>query len=99
AHVTRPVVFLRPLALEHRFGSAIADLLLPIGAERVAAVMPDHGGGMKAQGPPPLLQAPADVDVVPGGAELRIEPADRLEAFLPERHVAAGDVLRLAIAE
>src|SRR5207253_10182775 len=97
AHVPGSVVLLRPFALEHRFRPAVADLLPPIGAYRVAAMVPDHGGGIEAQLPAALLQPPAHVHVVAGGAELWIEPADRLEAGLPERHVAPGDVLGFAI--
>src|SRR2546427_4737979 len=59
---TWPVVLLRPLALEHRFGAAVTDLLPPVGAHGVAAVVPDHRGGVKPQGPPPPPQAPAHLD-------------------------------------
>ena len=99
AHVPRAVVLLRPLALEQCFRAAVPDLLLPIRAHRVPAVMPHHGGGTEAEGPTPLLQAPAHVDVVAGGTELRVESADRVQRHLPERHVAAGDVLSLAITQ
>src|SRR5207302_8220229 len=43
--------------------------------------------------------APAEVDVVSGNAELRLEPADLLQRLLAKRHVAAGDVLGLAIGD
>ena len=99
AHVSRPVVLLGPFALQHRLGAPVADLLPPVGAQRVPAVVPHQGGGVEAERPAALQQPPAHVDVVPGGAELRIESADRLEAAFPERHVAAGDVLGLAIVQ
>ena len=73
------VVLLRPLPLEQRLGLAVAVLLLPVRADRVAAVVPDHGRGAEAERPAALLEPPADVDVVAGGAELRVEAADRLE--------------------
>src|SRR5438445_12165760 len=97
AHVPWAVVLLGPLPLQHRLRPAVPDLLFPVGTQRVPAVVPDHGGGAEAQRPALLLQPPAHVHVVPGGAELRIEPADRLEAGFAARHVAPGEVLRLAI--
>src|SRR5205814_8292957 len=70
AYVPRSVVLLGPLAFEHRLGPAVADLLAPIRAHRVAAVVPDNGGGVEAQRPAPLLQSPAHVHVVAGDAKL-----------------------------
>ena len=99
ADVARAVVFLGPLALQHRLGPAVPDLLLPVGAHGIPPVVPDHGGRAEAERPAPLLQPPAYVHVITGGAKLRIEPADGLEAGFPERHVAAGDVLRLVIGK
>ena len=55
-------------------------LLAQVGADRVAAVVPDHRRRAEAERPAALLQPPADVDVVAGHAELRVEPADRLAA-------------------
>src|SRR5205807_7737548 len=92
AHVPRAVVLLGPLALEHGLRPAVADLLLPVGAQRVASMMPHHGGGVEAERPAALLQPPGHVHVVAGGAELRVEAAERLEARLPAGHVAAWDM-------
>ena len=58
--------------------------------------MPDHRGRAEADRPPRVLKPPADVDVVAGGAERRVEAADRCKRRAPERHVAARDVLGLA---
>ena len=55
--------------------------------------MPDHGRRMKAERPAALLQPPADVDVVAGRAEARIEAADGFEGRSAEGHVASGNVL------
>src|SRR5207302_3639473 len=99
AHVPGTVVFLRPLPLQYRLRPAVPDLLPPVGADRVPAVVPDHGGRAEAERPAPRLEPPADIHVVAGGPELRVEAADRLEAGLAERHVAAGDVLRLAVGQ
>src|SRR5207247_9133857 len=70
AHVPQAVVFLGPLALEHRLRPAVADLLAPVGAQRVAAVVPDHGGRMEAERPAGLLQPPAHIQLLARGAEL-----------------------------
>ena len=69
------VVLLRPFLFQQRLGLAVALLLLPVRAHRVAAMVPDHGGGTEPQRPAPFAQPPADVDVVTGDAELRVEPA------------------------
>jgi hypothetical protein len=62
--VTRHVVLLGPFDLQHRFGLAIARLLLPVRAHRLAPVMPDECGGMEADLSSRGLDPPADVDVV-----------------------------------
>ena len=61
--------------------------------------MQDDRAGAEAECPAGLLQAPADVDVVAGDPELLVEAADRLQGRLAEGHVAAGDVLGLAVGE
>src|SRR6266545_4786441 len=98
-HVAGRIVFLRPLPLEQRFRLAVTLLLLPVGPDRVAPVMPDHRAGAEPDAPALLLQAPAYIHVVAGGAELGIEPADGLQRGRAERHVAPGDVLGFAIRQ
>ena len=99
AHVARPVVLLGPLPLEHRLRPAIPYLLLPVGSDRIAAVVPDHSRRVESQRPPPLLQPPTHVHVVAGDPELWIEAADRREARLANGHVAARDVLGLPVGD
>ena len=79
SHMTCGVVFFRPFLFQKGLGFAIASLLAQIGANRVAAMMPDHCGRTETEGPAVLLQAPADIHIVAGDAELRVESADRLE--------------------
>src|SRR6266542_5434283 len=62
-------------------------------------MMPDHRRRAEPQCPAALLESPADIDVVAGNAVLRIKPADRLEASLSKRHIAAWYVLGLQIRE
>jgi hypothetical protein len=54
---------------------------------------------MEAERPALLLEPPADVDVVAGGAVLRIEAADGPESAAAESHVAARNVLGHLVAE
>src|SRR2546430_12867068 len=77
ARVPRAVVFLRPLPLEHRLGPAVPDLLLPVGAHRVAAVGADHGGRAEAQREARVLKAPADGHAVARPAGTRSGAAAR----------------------
>src|SRR5512133_1875825 len=90
-HVPTGGVLLGPLALQLGLGGAVAALLAPVGADRVAAVVPDDGRRAEAEGQAALPQPPADVDVVAGGTESRIEAADLLERLPAEGHVAPGD--------
>jgi hypothetical protein len=60
-------------------------------------MVPVHRPGVEADPAAALLQPPAQVDVVAGGAVARIEAADRGERVAAKRHVAAGNVLGFAI--
>src|SRR5581483_7056826 len=97
ARVPAPVVLLRPLLLEERLGLAVAVLLSQERAQRAPPAMPDEGGRDEADRPAALVEPPADVDVVAGRPETRVEPADLLERATTEDHVAAGHVLGLAV--
>ena len=55
--------------------------------------MQDDRSRAEADRRPLLLETPADVDVVAGDPELRIEAPHRLQRLAPEGHVAPGDVL------
>src|SRR5215470_8353337 len=91
------VVFLRPLALEHRFRSPVTLLLFPVRSHRVAVVVPDHSSGAEAKRSTAFLQTPADIDVVTGGSKLRIESTNRVEIHFPKRHIATRNVFRLVV--
>jgi hypothetical protein len=67
--------------------------------EGVAAVVPDHGGGAEADAVAGVLDAPAEVDVVAGGAVAGVEAADLFEDGASEGHVAAGDVFGGGVVE
>jgi hypothetical protein len=92
--MTERVVFLWPLPLECRLGFAVSRLLTPVRADSVPPMMPYYSRGAEAECPAARLQTPADINVVARRAELRIEPADRLEAVCSKRRVATRDVLR-----
>ena len=73
------VVFFRPLAFEHRLSTTIIELLPPVSLHGAAAMVPDHRGRAESNRPAALLDAPANIDIVTGGAELRIESSDGLQ--------------------
>ena len=93
------VVLLRPLPFQHGFGFSVVYLLFPKHPYGIAAVVPDHGGRVEPQCPALFLQAPADIDVVAGNAEPRIESTDRRKRRLAKCHVAARNVLGFDIGE
>src|SRR5258707_3553290 len=95
--MTNRVVLFGPFAFEQRFGRTIPNLLFPVPSNGPAPMMPDQSRGAEAKAPAQLLQAPAHVDVVPGGAKARVEPALGFQGSLADSHVAAGDVLCLAV--
>ena len=87
------------LSLEQRLGLAVASLLAQVAAHGAAAVVADDRAGAERDLPARVEQPPAHVDVVAGGAELRVEAAEPLQRVLADRHVAAGDVLGLAVGD
>ena len=93
------VVFLRPFPLQQRFRPAVSLLLLPVGSNRIAAMMPDQGRRVEAHRPASLLQAPAEVHIIAGDGEPAVESADGLQAGLSNGHVAARNVLRHAVGK
>ena len=79
AHVSEGVVLRGPFALQQRLCFAVAPLLPPVPPDRFSAVVPHDRGRVEPDREALLVQPPADVDVVAGDAELRIEIADRLQ--------------------
>src|SRR5215470_2001163 len=75
------------------FRFAVAALLLPVGADRITAVMPDHSRRAKANRPPPILQSPTQIDVISRGAKTGVKAVDREERLFAVRHVTARNVL------
>ena len=93
------IVFFGPFAFQHRFGFAIAFLLLPIGEHRISAVMPHQGRRTEPQTPALFLQTPADIHVIASHVELRVETADSFKRHFAEGHVATRDMFRFPIRE
>ena len=79
------------LGIDQRLGLAVAALLVEIGFDRVAAEMPDDGRRAEADGIAGILQAPADVDIVAGGA------IDRIEAAEPQQRSRRNAMLQPAM--
>src|SRR5205823_846667 len=91
------VILLGPLLFQQGLSVPIASLLVPVGAHRVPPVVPDHSGGAEPERPATLLQPPAHVHIVAGDAVAEIKPPDRLQRLLAEGHIAARNMLRLAV--
>src|SRR5260221_13778381 len=87
------VVLLRPLLFQQRLGLRIVLLLPPVGAHRVAAVMPHHRRSGETQGPAALLQPPADIDIVASKTETRIETTHRFWVGFTKSHATASNGL------
>ena len=87
------------LAREQRLGFAVTVLLSQVLAESGAAIMPNKGRGTETDFVIRLLQSPAYIHVVTSTLEDGIEAADLGECPLVKSHVAAGNVLGLAVAQ
>ena len=85
--------------LQQGFGFAIAGLLLEVGGDGVASVVPHEAGRAESDLVATLLESPADVHIVAGFAVDGVEPADLPQGPTVERHVAARDVLGDAVVE
>src|SRR5262249_39840346 len=93
------VVFPWPLLLEHRFGFAVSLLLFPVAGDRISPMMPDDRARIEPDCPAHLLQAPANVHVVPSDPELGVKPTYGFQAAPPEGAIASGNVLCHMIQE
>ena len=89
----------RVLAHQQGLRLPVTALLSHVSPDGRAPVVPDKGRRAETNLQARLLQAPAQVHVVARPVEDRIEPAHLRQRPLVERHVAAGDVLRLAVGQ
>ena len=87
------------LEAQQRLGLAVAFLLFAEGREREAPIVPHNRARRKRDFAARSLQAPAEVHVVARLAIFRVESADRVKRPAPERHIAAGHMLRDKIRE
>jgi hypothetical protein len=97
--VTSGVVFLGPFLFQKRLGPAVANLLFPVSPNPLSTMMPNHRAGIEAYLKARLLNPPADVHIISGHAELRIKSSDELQYTFAKRHVAAWNVLRIAVGD
>ena len=84
---------------EEGLSFAIPGLLLQVGANRRASIMPDKARSAEAALKAALMQAPANIDVISRFAKNRIKTINLLERPLVEGHVAPWNVLRFVIGE
>ena len=84
---------------QQRFGLTIAALLLQILTESRAAIVPDKTRWAEPDLAACLLQAPANIDVVPGPMKNRIETAHVRQGPAVKSHVTTGNMFRLAVRQ
>ena len=84
---------------KHRLRLPVPFLLPEVGLHRESAVMPHHRTGAEANAVACLHQPPAKVDIIPGGAEIRIESPHLFQRPFPVGHVASRDVLCLRVTQ
>ena len=97
--MTCRVVFLGPLLLKQSFGPAIAPLLIQIRSNRIATVVPYDSRWAESQLPVAFLEVPADVHIVARHTKTFVEATSLKQRGLPIRHIAARNVLCLAICQ
>ena len=84
---------------KHRLRLPVPFLLPEVGLHREPAVMPHHRTGTETNPVACLHQPPAKVDIIAGGAEIRIESPHFFQRPFPVGHVASGDVFRLRVTQ
>ena len=84
---------------QHGLSLTITHLLLQIGLDRLATVVPHDGGWTEANAMAAFLQTPADVDIITSRCLSRIKTTYLGQRLRPERHIAARDVLSRVIVE
>src|SRR5262252_6611362 len=89
ADMPKCVAPLWPFNRKLGFRFAVAALLLPVGADRITAVMPHHSRRAEADRPPPILQSPTQIDVISRRTKTCVEAVDREKRLFAVRHVAA----------
>src|SRR6266850_8384977 len=90
---------MRMLELHHRFGSAISLLLAEVSTNGAAAMMPYQRRRGVGDFHPRIQESPADIHIIAGLAEPRIEPAQSQQGLATKCHVAAGHMLSIAIVD
>ena len=95
----KPVEVFRMTAFQQGLCLAIAALLLEVGPDGVAPVVPDEAGRAEPDAVAALLEPPADVHVVARAPVDGVEPADLLQRPPVEGHVASRDVLGDAVVQ
>jgi hypothetical protein len=91
--VAPAIELVRMLPLQKRLGDPIANLLPPERADGRSAMVPDQRRRAESKPVPAFEQPPADVDIISRRPVGRVESGNLIERPLPERHVAARDVL------
>ena len=89
----------RVLAHEQGFGIAVTALLLQIGANGRAPIVPDKSRRAEPYAQACLLHAPTQIHVIARLVENGIKAANLAQRPFVERHVAAWNVLCLAIRQ
>jgi hypothetical protein len=97
--MTSRVVFLGPLFLEQSLSTPITPLLLQVRSNRNATMVPYNSRWAESQLQVPFLETPADVHVVSRDPKPFIEATNFKQRGLPIGHVAAWNVLSLAIGQ
>ena len=85
--------------IDERFGFAVTTLLCAVSRHRISAEVPNNGSGAETDRVAGVLETPADVDIVAGGAIDGVKSAKLKQHVAPERHVAARDVLGDLVAD
>ena len=97
--VAKRVEIFRMFSDQDCFRFAIARLVPEIGARSGTAVMPDTAGRRKADSVTLFQQAPADIHVVAGFANYRIESVNLVQRPFVKGQVAAWDMFCLPVGE
>ena len=95
--VSKEIETPRITPLQVRFRHAITLLLPKITFDRCTAVMPHNRARMVDDFFVSHEQSPAEIDVIAGGAMLRVKQTNDIERLFAVRHIATGNVFGVLV--
>lgn len=80
------------LGQQNGFGSTITDLLAEVTGNGGSTIVPDECPGGEAQAKTGIAEAPTEINIITGGAEIRIKASNGVKGFFHDGEIAAREM-------